>query len=105
MKQEYLDAKLERYRQKEIYPFHMPGHKRKEHALMDPYSMDITEIEGFDNLHEPEGILLEGKERLAELYGAKESFFLSKRKYLRTVSSDQCRHKEGRYHTDGKKLS
>ena len=76
MKQEYLDAKLERYRQKEIYPFHMPGHKRKEHALMDPYSMDITEIEGFDNLHEPEGILLEGKERLAELYGAKESFFL-----------------------------
>ena len=44
MKQEYLDAKLERYRQKEIYPFHMPGHKRKEHALMDPYSMDITVI-------------------------------------------------------------
>lgn len=76
MKQEYLDTKLERYSRKEIYPFHMPGHKRKEHALMDPYAIDITEIEGFDNLHEPEGVLLEGKERLAELYGAKESFFL-----------------------------
>lgn len=25
MKQEYLDAKLERYRQKEIYPFHKIG--------------------------------------------------------------------------------
>ena len=103
MKQEYLDAKLERYRQKEIYPFHMPGHKRKEHALMDPYSMDITEIEGFDNLHEPDPVRRQGT--VSRVIWSKREFFLSKRKYLRTVSSDQCRHKEGRYHTDGKKLS
>ena len=36
MKQEYLDAKLERYRQKEIYPFHMPGHKRKKACINGP---------------------------------------------------------------------
>ena len=76
MKQEYLDAKLERYRQKEIYPFHMPGHKRKEHALMDPYSMDITEIEGFDNLHHAEGVLLEAQKKAEKLYGSEESHFL-----------------------------
>ncbi len=104
MKQEYLDAKLERYRQKEIYPFHMPGHKRKEHALMDPYSMDITEIEGFDNLHEPEGILLR-QGTVSRVIWSKREFFLSKRKYLRVISSDQCCHKTGRYNPDGKKLS
>ena len=71
---------------------------------MDPYSMDITEIEGFDNLHEPEGILLEGKERLAELYGAKREFFLvngSTCGLLAAIGLIQG----GRYHTDGKKLS
>lgn len=76
MKQHYLDEELENYSKKDIYPFHMPGHKRRDHALSDPYALDITEIDGFDNLHKAEGILLEAKERLAGLYSAKESFFL-----------------------------
>ena len=43
-----------------MYPFHMPGHKRAEGIKLsfpDPFSVDITEIDGFDNLHHPEGIL------------------------------------------------
>lgn len=76
MRQDYLDKELEAYSKKGIYPFHMPGHKRVDQALINPYSLDITEIEGFDNLHKPEGILLKAKEGLARLYGVKESFFL-----------------------------
>ena len=45
-------------------------------AVEIPYGIDITEIEGFDNLHQPEGILKESMERAAELYGADETFYL-----------------------------
>jgi arginine/lysine/ornithine decarboxylase len=40
------------------------------------YLRDITEIDGFDNLHQPEGILLELQKKAACLYGADESFYL-----------------------------
>lgn len=61
-------------------PMHMPGHKRQ--ADLAPYlrallaDLDITEIEGFDNLHAPEGILREGMARAARLWGAARSFYL-----------------------------
>lgn len=71
-----MDEQLTAYSKKEIYPFHMPGHKRVDQALLNPYSLDITEIDGFDNLHNPMEILLEAKIRLAKLYGARESYFL-----------------------------
>ncbi|MBE5881435.1 MAG: aminotransferase class I/II-fold pyridoxal phosphate-dependent enzyme [Lachnospiraceae bacterium] len=60
------------------YPFHMPGHKRNEtDSLFDEIvQLDITEIEGFDNLHHAEGILKKEQEFAAELYGAEETFFL-----------------------------
>ena len=54
----------------------MPGHKRQPSGFIDPYRMDITEIDGFDNLHRAEGILKEAQQRAAQLYGARESFFL-----------------------------
>lgn len=50
-------------------PFHMPGHKRKsEFAGELPYTMDITEIDGFDDLHDSSGVLLELSESMAELW-------------------------------------
>ena len=48
---------LKRYSESDYYPFHMPGHKRRMGNFCNPYELDITEIEGFDNLHHPEGIL------------------------------------------------
>lgn len=59
-------------------PFHMPGHKRNTHILGNelPYNIDITEIDGFDNLHNPTGILKEVNKKLAELYHSKQSFML-----------------------------
>lgn len=67
---------LKRYGDSDFYPFHMPGHKRRLGWIRDPFSIDITEIDGFDNLHCAEGIILEAQKRMADLYGARESFFL-----------------------------
>ncbi len=52
-------AMLETYGESDIYPYHMPGHKRHPWGELpqDMYLRDITEIDGFDNLHQPEGIL------------------------------------------------
>ena len=60
------------------YPFHMPGHKRNIDStpLKGAFRCDITEIDGFDNLHDEEGIILEAEKRAAKLYGARRSFFL-----------------------------
>lgn len=61
-------------------PMHMPGHKRNEAAAphLSDLSLreDITEIDGFDNLHGAEGILARSMERAAALWGARRSFFL-----------------------------
>ena len=74
---EDLYEKLRKYCGSDYYPFHMPGHKRRLGMGMgDPLGFDITEIEGFDNLHHPEGILLEAQRRAARLYGAEETHFL-----------------------------
>lgn len=71
-----LDTKLEAYGKSDYYPFHMPGHKRHPFAMSNPYTIDITEIEGFDNLHAAGDVLKEAQERAAKLYGASRSFYL-----------------------------
>lgn len=73
-----LFEKLDIYGQSDIYPYHMPGHKRNGWGALpvELYQRDITEIDGFDNLHQPEGILRELQEKAALLYGAEESFYL-----------------------------
>ena len=71
-----LLEQLQRYDRSDIYPFHMPGHKRQMKLGADAYHLDITEIEGFDNLHFAQGILKEEQERLAQYIGVQRSFFL-----------------------------
>lgn len=44
--------------------------------MADYHKIDITEIEGFDNLYRAEGILKEAQNRANRLYGADETFFL-----------------------------
>ena len=58
-----LFDKLANYGNSGIYPFHMPGHKRQKTVDFNPYKIDITEIEGFDNLHHAEGVLLEAQKK------------------------------------------
>lgn len=77
-KENYLYEKLLEYGKSDDYPFHMPGHKRNIEKLpkWNPYEIDITEIDGFDNLHDAREILAESMERVAKLRGAEESFYL-----------------------------
>ena len=60
----------------DLYPFHMPGHKRKVDWISDVYDIDITEIDGFDDLHHADGILEEGMARMANAVGAKKSYYI-----------------------------
>lgn len=40
-----------------------------------PFQWDITEIDGFDNLHHPEGVLLDAQKFLSQIYRTKESYY------------------------------
>lgn len=73
-----LYDRLKEYSLSDMYGFHMPGHKRNNRIMgIDlPYELDITEIEGFDDLHHADGILKEAQERAAKVFGADETHFL-----------------------------
>lgn len=83
----------------DMYPFHMPGHKRNRRfaSWKLPFDRDITEIDGFDNLHHPEGILLDSQNRLSRLFGTRKSYYSvngSTGAILAAVSA--CVQKKGR---------
>lgn len=73
-----LHQKLLDYGASDFYGFHMPGHKRQIEGAGSSYLLDITEIDGFDDLHHPKdsGILVQAQERAASVYGAEETHFL-----------------------------
>lgn len=73
-----LLEKLTAYGASDHYGFHMPGHKRQLDLMegISPYQIDITEIDGFDDLHHAEGILKEAQEQAAKVYHAEETHFL-----------------------------
>ena len=83
----------------ELYPFHMPGHKRrslrdllkpdsedadsigkeqqyKGYWLDEVYAHDITEIDGFDDLQKPDGIIADIEKRIAAYYDTDKAFLL-----------------------------
>ncbi len=74
-KEELLLERLILYSKNKMYPFHMPGHKRKA-SFPNPFEIDITEIDGFDNLHHAEGILKESMKWAASVYGADRTYYL-----------------------------
>ncbi len=74
---EHLSEQLISYSQEDYYPFHMPGHKRNPQSVEYEPSIqtDLTEIDGFDNLHHAQGILREAQERACALFCSQETFF------------------------------
>lgn len=64
--------------------FCTPGHKGgagfmssfSEGFVSDIMKYDITEVEGLDNLQDPESIIKMSEELLAKLYGSEKSYFL-----------------------------
>ncbi len=70
-----LEETLKEYSKSDMYPFHMPGHKRNVCGV-EAYSIDMTEVEGVDDLHDPEDVLLYEQQRLADIYGSDHCFML-----------------------------
>lgn len=75
---EHLYKKLSAYGASDYYAFHMPGHKRNMELMRTrlPYNIDITEIDGFDDLHHAEGLLKELQENAARVFHAEETHYL-----------------------------
>lgn len=73
-----LYDKLTELEYEDILPMHMPGSKRNSElmSMPDPVKMDITEITGFDNLHNATGIIKECAIEAARIFGADETCLL-----------------------------
>ena len=73
-----LYEKLEQYSKMNIVPMHMPGHKRNVKMLGNklPYEIDITEIDGFDDLHHAEGVIKQIEDKAKKIYESKRSYIL-----------------------------
>ncbi|GHI00899.1 aminotransferase class I/II-fold pyridoxal phosphate-dependent enzyme [Neobacillus kokaensis] len=62
--------------------FHVPGHKygrifsESRSFFQSILQLDATELSGLDDLHAPEGAILEAENLLAELFQVKKSYFL-----------------------------
>lgn len=72
---------LIRHIHKKPISFHVPGHKYGSIFPEEPYfrellKIDATELSGLDDLHAPEGPIMEAEKLLADLYQVKKSFFL-----------------------------
>ncbi|WP_130805514.1 aminotransferase class I/II-fold pyridoxal phosphate-dependent enzyme [Senegalia massiliensis] len=65
------------YSDKKSIRFHMPGHKGRtiyDLAKVIP-DIDVTEVEGTDNLHNPKGVINESQKRSSNIYGTKKTFY------------------------------
>lgn len=65
------------------HSFHVPGHKFGasfdevgRERFMPLLALDVTEITGMDDLHQPEGVIAEAQALAAEAYSADETHFL-----------------------------
>lgn len=69
-----MKSLLDKLKDHNVKPYHMPGHKRC--AISDglPYDIDITEIDGFDNLHDMRGVLKDVADGAAQLYKSVAAF-------------------------------
>lgn len=68
---------LIKYNNENNVRFHMPGHKGRtiyELGELIP-QIDVTEVDGTDNLQNPQDIIKVSQDRAAELYGVKETLF------------------------------
>ncbi|OWR27505.1 amino acid decarboxylase [Saccharibacillus sp. O23] len=81
-----LYAELLRYAARKEASFHVPGHKDGHYysngagelpnGFGEVLNIDATEIEGTDDLHDPESVILEAQRKAAAFFGAEETFFL-----------------------------
>ncbi|MBQ3109138.1 MAG: aminotransferase class I/II-fold pyridoxal phosphate-dependent enzyme, partial [Clostridia bacterium] len=74
-----LAGTLGAYAAKNTARFHMPGHKGRGLAgfwRQELARWDVTEISGTDNLHSPEGAILEAERAASKSFGSEHTIFL-----------------------------
>src|SRR5690606_32820311 len=77
-----LYERLVEHQQNNTVSFHVPGHKygvampESYEKLKPLMEFDFTEITGLDDLHQPEGVILEAEQLAAQCYQADRTFFL-----------------------------
>ncbi|MCM3719903.1 aminotransferase class I/II-fold pyridoxal phosphate-dependent enzyme [Fictibacillus phosphorivorans] len=83
MKHAPLYEALKKHTKNTKWSFHVPGHKNGhvfEEAAKSIFQsvlpLDATELTGLDDLHHPEGAILEAQELLSSFYNVKKSYFL-----------------------------
>ncbi|WP_446897573.1 aminotransferase class I/II-fold pyridoxal phosphate-dependent enzyme [Clostridium sp. LBM24168] len=77
-----FDALME-YVNRDIIPFHVPGHKKgigadtefKNFIGENPFKIDVTVFKLVDSLHHPTGPIKKAQELAADAYGSDASFF------------------------------
>lgn len=89
-----LYEKLKEYANSDIYPFHMPGHKRIAESDL-PNAIDITEIDGFDNLHDPRGLLARLQRDAAGLFRSRHAFALVNGSTVGILAATRAMTKDG----------
>ncbi|MFN3430910.1 MAG: aminotransferase class I/II-fold pyridoxal phosphate-dependent enzyme [Candidatus Sericytochromatia bacterium] len=79
-----FDAMREYAAKDAVVAFHTPGHKQG-HSMEPEFRrlvgeatmrMDLTELDELDDLHHPEGVILEAQALAAEAFGADATYFL-----------------------------
>lgn len=63
----------DKLRKLERYPYHMPGHKRNKKFDIVGSEIDITEITGFDDLHNPKQDIAALQNEIANVWGYEKS--------------------------------
>lgn len=80
----YILNKLEELRDDNLISFHVPGHKMGkifkklgyENRIKEIYTLDTTEIDGTDNLHNAKEIIKDSQDRAAKIFNSDKTIFL-----------------------------
>ena len=80
----YILNKLEELRDDNLVSFHVPGHKMGkifqklgyENIIEKIYTLDTTEIDGTDNLHNAKEIIKESQDRASKVFNSDKAIYL-----------------------------
>ncbi|MBD8071040.1 aminotransferase class I/II-fold pyridoxal phosphate-dependent enzyme [Bacillus sp. PS06] len=82
-KQTPLYDKLMTHQKSNPMSLHVPGHhngqvfpQEKTSGFEEILKLDVTELTGMDDLHDPSGVIKEAEQLTSELYGVEKSYFL-----------------------------
>ena len=71
------------FKKEDTISFHVPGHKngrifhgQGKSLFQQVLQIDATELDGLDDLHAPEKVILQAEQLLSELYDTQKSYFL-----------------------------